>query len=175
MLNKTSLDERQLWQRGNVFKHAFVFLIVALALEALCKSFGITWAQGPWEAILLIWGSVALCWWEFILRDIYPMGRSQKGFFFAMGLCGVCIVVMELASLAAGRGPLLEEGALTSAGATTLIGCLMASILGGAPGENRLGQAPSPRGRGVILQLPPRRLAEILANPGKSGIIEGYF
>lgn len=81
MLNKTSLDERQLWQRGNVFKHAFVFLIVALALEALCKSFGITWAQGPWEAILLIWGSVALCWWEFILRDIYPMGRSQKGFF----------------------------------------------------------------------------------------------
>ena len=40
MRNKTNLDERQLWQRGNVFKHAFVFLIVALALEALCKSFG---------------------------------------------------------------------------------------------------------------------------------------
>ena len=135
MLNKTSLDERQLWQRGNVFKRAFVFLIVALALEALCKSFGITWAQGPWEAILLIWASVALCWWEFILRDINPMGRSQKGFFFAMGLCGVCIVVMELASLAAGRGPLLEEGALTSAGATTLIGCLMASILGAHLGK----------------------------------------
>ena len=37
MLNKTSLDERQLWQRGNVFKHAFVFLIVALALEALAR------------------------------------------------------------------------------------------------------------------------------------------
>ena len=55
---------------------------------------------------------------------------SQKTFFFAMGLCGLCIVVMELASLAAGRGPLLEEAMLTSAGATTLIGCLMASILG---------------------------------------------
>ena len=66
---------------------------------------------------------------------IYPVGRSQKGFFFAMGLCGVCIVVMELASLAAGRGPLLEEGALTSAGATTLIGCLMASILGAHLGK----------------------------------------
>ena len=130
MRNKSNLDERQLWLRGNVFKHAFVFLIVALALEALCKSFGITWAQGPGEAILLIWGSVALCWWEFILRDISPMGRSQKTFFFAMGLCGLCIVVMELASLAAGRGPLLEEAMLTSAGATTLIGCLMASILG---------------------------------------------
>ena len=72
MKKRTELDERQLWQRGNVFKHAFVFLIAALALEALCKAFGVTWAQGPWEAILLIWGSVALCWWEFILRDINP-------------------------------------------------------------------------------------------------------
>lgn len=129
MKKRTELDERQLWQRGNVFKHAFVFLIAALALEALCKALGVTWAQGPWEAILLIWGSVALCWWEFILRDIGPMGRSQKTFFFAMGLCGLCMVVMELASLAAGRGPLLEEGMLTSAGAITLTGCLMASIL----------------------------------------------
>lgn len=129
MKKRTELDERQLWQRGNVFKHAFVFLIAALALEALCKAFGVAWAQGPWEAILLIWGSVALCWWEFILRDISPMGRSQKTFFFAMGLCGLCMVVMELASLAAGRGPLLEEGMLTSAGAITLTGCLMASIL----------------------------------------------
>ena len=100
---------------------------------------------GPWEAILLIWASVALCWWEFIFRDIYPMGRSQKGFFFAMGLCGVCLLVMELASLAAGRGPLLEEGALTSAGAITLIGLPDGLHPGGAPGENRLGQAPSPR------------------------------
>lgn len=97
--------------------------------KALCKAFGVAWAQGPWEAILLIWGSVALCWWEFILRDINPMGRSQKTFFFAMGLCGLSMVVMELASLAAGRGPLLEEGMLTSAGAITLTGCLMASIL----------------------------------------------
>ncbi len=129
MKKRTELDERQLWQRGNVFKHAFVFLIAALALEALCKAFGVAWAQGPWEAILLIWGSVAVCWWEFILRDINPMGRSQKTFFFAMGLCGLCMVVMELASLAAGRGPLLEEGMLTSAGAITLTGCLMASIL----------------------------------------------
>lgn len=129
MKKRTELDERQLWQRGNVFKHAFVFLIAALALEALCKAFGVAWAQGPWEAILIIWASVALCWWEFILRDISPMGRSQKTFFFAMGLCGLCMVVMELASLAAGRGPLLEEGMLTSAGAITLTGCLMASIL----------------------------------------------
>lgn len=127
MKKRTELDERQLWQRGNVFKHAFVFLLAALALEALCKAFGITWAEGPWEAILLIWGSVALCWWEFILRDINPMGRSQKTFFFAMGLC---MVVMELVSLAAGRDLLLEEAMLTSAGATTLTGCLMASILG---------------------------------------------
>ena len=98
MKKRTELDERQLWQRGNVFKHAFAFLIAALALEALCKAFGVTWAQGPWEAILIIWASVALCWWEFILRDISPMGRSQKTFFFAMGLCGLCMVVMERTS-----------------------------------------------------------------------------
>lgn len=129
MRKRTELDERQLWQRGNVFKHAFVFLLAALAAEGACKSFGVTWAEGPWEAIMIIWASVALCWWEFILRDINPMGRSQKTFFFAIGLCGLCMVGMELASLAAGRGPLLEEGMLTSGGAITLIGCLMASVL----------------------------------------------
>ena len=63
MKKRTELDERQLWQRGNVFKHAFVFLLGALAAEGACKAFGITWAEGPWEAVLLIWASVALCWW----------------------------------------------------------------------------------------------------------------
>ena len=35
MLNKTSLDERQLWLRGNVFKHGFVFLLAALAVQGI--------------------------------------------------------------------------------------------------------------------------------------------
>ena len=33
MRKRTELDERQLWQRGNVFKHAFVFLLGALAAQ----------------------------------------------------------------------------------------------------------------------------------------------
>ncbi len=130
MLNKTSLDERQLWLRGNVFKHGFVFLLAALAAQGICKALGVTWAQGPGEQILILWGAVALCWWEFILRGIDPMGRSQKTFFFAMGLCGVFIVLMELASLAAGRGALVEEGQLTMTATLGLSGCLMASVLG---------------------------------------------
>lgn len=129
MLNKTSLDERQLWLRGNVFKHGFVFLLAALAAQGLCKAFGVTWAQGAGEQILILWGAVALCWWEFIFRGINPMGRSQRGFFFAIGLCGVFIIVMELASLAMGRCALVEEGMLTTAGSLGLSGCLMASVL----------------------------------------------
>ena len=152
MKKRTELDERQLWQRGNVFKHAFVFLIAALALEALCKAFGVTWAQGPWEAILIIWASVALCWWEFILRDINPMGRSQKTFFFAMGLCGLCMVVMELASLAAGRGPLLEEGTLTSGGGHHAHRLPDGQHPGGVPGKELPGKASPRRGRGLNLQ-----------------------
>ena len=31
MKKRTELDERQLWQRGNVFKHAFVFLLEMIA------------------------------------------------------------------------------------------------------------------------------------------------
>ena len=61
MLNKTSLDERQLWLRGNVFKHGFVFLLAALAVQGICKALGVTWAQGPGEQILILWGAVALC------------------------------------------------------------------------------------------------------------------
>ena len=115
MRKRTELDERQLWQRGNVFKHAFVFLLGALAAEGACKAFGITWAEGPWEAVLLIWASVALCWWEFILRDISPMGRSQKTFFFAMGLCGFLAgVLYRRGLLRRGRVSLCIYGALSA-------------------------------------------------------------
>ena len=36
MRNKPNLDERQLWQRGNVIKLAPLFLLPALALEPPC-------------------------------------------------------------------------------------------------------------------------------------------
>ena len=86
MRKRTELDERQLWQRGNVFKHAFVFLLGAPGgRRRPAKPFGITWAEGPWEAVLLIWASVALCWWEFILRDISPMGEEPEDLLFRHG------------------------------------------------------------------------------------------
>ena len=122
MKKRTELDDASLWQRGNVFKHAFVFLIAALALEACARPLA---SPGPGA----LGGDPAHLGQRCpVLVGVHPagyqpMGRSQKTFFFAMGLCGLCMVVMELASLAAGRGPLLEEGMLTSGGAITLTGC----------------------------------------------------
>ena len=135
MLNKTSLDERQLWQRGNVFKHAFVFLIVALALEALCKSFGITWAQGPLGGDLAHLGQRGPVLVGVHTPGHLSHGEEPEGVLLRHGpVWGVHRG--DGAGLLGGRArPVAGGGALTSAGATTLIGCLMASILGAHLGK----------------------------------------
>ena len=146
MLNKTSLDERQLWLRGNVFKHGFVFLLAALAAQGICKALGVTWAQGPGEQILILWGAVALCWWEFILRGIDPHGPQPEDLLLRYG---------------AVRGLYRRDGAgLPGGGAGRLGGGGPAhhdrhpgalrvpdgQRFRGVPGKARLGQGP-PRGR----------------------------
>ena len=48
MSNQWNLDERQLWQRGNVFKHVLIYFIVALAAEAVCQNLELRWEALPY-------------------------------------------------------------------------------------------------------------------------------
>lgn len=127
---QTNLDERQLWQRGNVFQHGFLFFILALGAQSFCRGLGVAWAEGGWESILILWGGITLCWWEFILRDIYPLGRRQAPFFWTMGLCGLLCLGLSLFQALSGQGAgIFQGGMLSQRGAIALIGCMMASIL----------------------------------------------
>ena len=52
---RNNLDERQLLQRGNVFQHTLILLVVLLIANAFLKEEGIVWAEGMWENILIVW------------------------------------------------------------------------------------------------------------------------
>ena len=43
---RNNLDERQLLQRGNVFQHTLILLVVLLIANAFLKEEGIVWAEG---------------------------------------------------------------------------------------------------------------------------------
>lgn len=174
MRNKTNLDERQLWQRGNVFKHGFVFLLAALAAQGSARPAASPGPRAPGRRSCSF-GAAWPCAGGSSYSGNLSRGEEPEGVLLRHGpVWGVHRG--DGAGLLGGRARPVAGG-----GGAHICGGYHPHWLpdglhpGGAPGENRLGQAPSPRGRGVILQLPPRRLAEILANPGKSGIIEGYF
>ena len=46
---RNNLDERQLLQRGNVFQHTLILLVVLLIANAFLKEEGIVWAEGMWK------------------------------------------------------------------------------------------------------------------------------
>ncbi|MGI6254922.1 MAG: hypothetical protein ACOYJZ_04765 [Acutalibacter sp.] len=131
MNKQSNLDERQLWQRGNVFKHVLIYFIAALAAEAFFQNLELRWAESGWEMILILWGGITLCWWEYILRDIRPMGKEQNRFFLILGVCGVCILLLTVCLMMSGQGEGFLQGTMLSQrGAIVLVGVMMISILG---------------------------------------------
>ena len=139
MSKQWNLDERQLWQRGNVFKHVLIYFIVALVAEAVCQNLELRWAESGWEMILVLWGGITLCWWEYILRDIRPMGKRQNRFFLVMGICGACILFLSVSLVMSGQGEgLMQDAMLSQRGAIALVGLMMISILGAHLGKTLL-------------------------------------
>ena len=117
---RNNLDERQLLQRGNVFQHTLILLVVLLIANAFLKEEGIVWAEGMWENILIVWGAISLCCCEFIFLEIYPMGKGQTAFYAVLGIAGMAILGMSFFHLAAGTESLTDGYMLTSQGGMVL-------------------------------------------------------
>ena len=117
---QNNLDERQLLQRGNVFQHAFLLLVVALGVEAFFREEGIVWAEGMWQPILIVWAAITLCFCEFIFLEIYPMGAGQSTFYIILGLTGAVILGFSIFHFSSGDEVFLTGHTLTAQGAMTI-------------------------------------------------------
>ena len=135
MRNKTNLDERQLWQRGNVFKHGFVFLLAALAAQGSARPAASPGPRAPGRRSCSF-GAAWPCAGGSSYSGNLSRGEEPEGVLLRHGpVWGVHRG--DGAGLLGGRGAARcwRRGRSPLRGATTLIGCLMASILGAHLGK----------------------------------------
>ncbi len=128
MGNCKKLDERQLLQRGNVFQHCMLLLFILLMLDAFFKEEGFIWAEGMWENILILWIALTLCFCEFIVLEITPMGKAMGVFYVFLGIGGAFIAILCASRIAMGKALFIDGYTLTQEGSEILEGCLMVFI-----------------------------------------------
>lgn len=123
-----NLDERQLWMRGNVFQHVMILLFVLLMIDGFLREEGIALAQGMWGNILILWVALTLCFCEFILREITPMGKAMPTFYTFLGIGGAVLAGGSLFFILTGRKPFAVDMTLTTCGAAVFEGGMMVFI-----------------------------------------------
>lgn len=129
MLRKCkNLDERQLWIRGNVFQHTLILLFVLLMITGVLKEEGIVLAEGMGESILLLWLSFTLCFCEFILRGISPLGTAMPVLYTILGIAGAFLAGRSLFCVLTGDELFAVGITLTRCGTFILEGGMMVLI-----------------------------------------------
>lgn len=69
MSKNYNLDERQLFIRGEAFKHGLFFMGLAILIDALLKDNNIILVEGMWGNILLIVFTTTIIYTEMIFRN----------------------------------------------------------------------------------------------------------
>ncbi|NBK78947.1 hypothetical protein D5272_10215 [bacterium D16-76] len=126
---RNDLDERQLLQRGDVFQHGIILFFVLLLVNAFLKEGGITWAEGMWENLLIIWAVIALCLGEYAIKEIYPIGGGMTVIYVMEGLCGAFLLVVGIVEAAMGEPFFTGPHTLGRTGCQIIEGALMVLLL----------------------------------------------
>lgn len=70
-MNNCKFDERQLFIRGNIFKHMTVILVTLLICNALLLSSGLIWADAWHSNMIIVMIAVAAGSNEMIFKEVY--------------------------------------------------------------------------------------------------------
>ena len=119
--NKNKFDERQLWIRGNIFKHMYIVAAVALLLNAFLLSEDIVWASGSHSNIIILMSVTAFGSVEMIFKGVYFENSVQQRMVTSVMLtAGIMSLIAGAMHLFSGAN-LIENGALTDNGSMLVI------------------------------------------------------
>lgn len=124
---KDKFDERQLYLRGNAFKHGFIFLASLLFLSAFVKSVildneSAVFVEGAWGNILIVVISAAVCMIELIVRDAMDYENSYNNFIiYVLGILGFVLIIWGIIDLAISKGGIFSGYTLTGEGAKLIM------------------------------------------------------
>lgn len=126
-MKKCFMDERQLLQRGNIFRNMFAVMTVLLLLDSLLKEFNISPVEGTvLSGIMILIISVVFGGMQMICTDVLPI--EHKGVKIYMGVFGVLSLVSVIICVyksVAGETIVISSGRLTDDG----IGLIMVSCI----------------------------------------------
>lgn len=126
-MNNCNLDERQLWIRGDAFKHGLMLLGFLLLLDAFLKGGvlteeGFTLVEGMWGNILFIVITVSVCEIEMILREAIDLENKSNIFMiFAFLAIGTLLLIMGSIEIITQNDIIIQKGSLTADGAELLM------------------------------------------------------
>ena len=124
---KGEFDERQLWIRGNIFKHMFLIAAFLLLSNACLVKLDIIWADGFYSNLIILFAAVAVGSIEMIFREVYFQTPGQQWIIGIIGLSPVLLFVMNIIHLISGE-KFISNGALTEAGGSLIYSVLLLSI-----------------------------------------------
>ena len=122
-----NFDERQLQIRGDAFRHGFLAAVFTLGINAVLNNFGIVWAEGFHQNILILMLIVTIVSMEFILRGAY-FGKDVKpglisGIFVG---CSACLIILNIKHFI--DGEVYIENGMLARGGGSLIMCILVTI-----------------------------------------------
>ena len=127
-MNNKKFDERQLWIRGNIFKHMVIIFVVLLFINAFLSGNDIIWANGFHSSIIIILISGAVGSIEMIFREVYSVDYKQQLFLISV-IGGTSLVSLILNIIHVINGEeLILNGILTDNGGFLIMSVLIFSI-----------------------------------------------
>ena len=116
-MKQHNMDERQLWLRGDVFKHSLLFMGFLILLRLAFTNNGITPLDVEWSDIFIVSLTASFGSIEMSLKGVYDFDNKRMMLFtLIMGVCGFIILLLNIIGLINGES-IISDSQLTKTGA----------------------------------------------------------
>jgi hypothetical protein len=131
-MKNCNFDERQLFIRGNIFKHVTIIMAALLILNAFLMDNGIIWADAMQSNFIILLISVAFGSIEMIFKEAYiQRNGAQKISVILIGILSGALIILSVIDFLVVGGKFITRNQLTHEGARFIMSVLLFSIFVG--------------------------------------------
>jgi hypothetical protein len=131
-MKNCNFDERQLFIRGNIFKHMTIIMSVLLILNAFLMDSGIIWADAIHSNFIILLISGAFGSIEMIFKEAYiQRNGTQKSIVILIGILSGALIIRLLIAFLVEGDKFITKSQLTREGGTFIMSLLLFSIFVG--------------------------------------------
>lgn len=127
-MRSCNFDERQLFIRGNIFKHMTITFVVLLFVNAFLISSGIVWADAFHSNMIIVLIAAAIGSNEMIFKEVYASKSGmQNRMVILIGVISAVCLIRTILYFAQGDR-IIQANQLTDTGGIFVMSLLLFSI-----------------------------------------------